>query len=86
MKEYWNTNGCTIVSDCWTDTRNRPIINVISSSMYGLVILKSVDTSGHVKTREYIFNILKDVMLEVAPLNVGKECHQFSILDAHAIV
>ena len=46
----------------------------MASSMYSSVFLKSVDTSGHVKTREYIFNILKDVMLEVAPLNVVQVC------------
>ena len=74
MKEYWKTYGCTIVSDGWTDTRNRPIINVMASSMYGSVFLKSVDTSGHVKTGEYIFNILKDVILEVGPLNVVQVC------------
>mgnify|MGYP002775557581 FL=1 len=70
MKEYWKTYGCTIVSDGWTDTRNRLIINVMASSMYGSIFFKSVDTSDHVKTREYIFNILKDVILEVGPLNV----------------
>ena len=46
----------------------------MASSMYGSVFLKSVDTSGHVKTREYIFNILKDVILKVEPLNVLQVC------------
>ena len=55
MKEYCKTYGCTIVSDGWTDTRNSTIINVMASSMYGSVFLKSVDTSGHVKIGEYIF-------------------------------
>ena len=54
MKEYWKTYACTIISDGWTDTRNRPIINVIASSMYGSVFLKSVDASGHVKENTFL--------------------------------
>ena len=34
------------------------------------MFLKSIDTSGHVKIGEYIFFILKDVILEVGPSNV----------------
>ena len=46
----------------------------MTSYMYGSIFLKSVDTSGHVKIGEYIFNILKDVILEVGPLNVVQVC------------
>ena len=54
MKEYWKTYGCTIVSDGWTDTGNKPIINVMASFMYGSVFLKSVDASGHVKENTFL--------------------------------
>ena len=74
IKEYWKTYGCTIVSDGWTDIRNRSIVNVLVSSMYGTIFLKSIDTSGHIKTGEYIFNILKDVIIEVGPENVVQVC------------
>ena len=74
MKKYWKTHRCTIVSDGWTNSRNKPTINVMASSMYGSIFLKSVDTSGHVKIGEYIFNILNDAILEVGPLNVVQVC------------
>ena len=74
LKDSWKTYGCTIVSDGWSDTRNRPIINVLASSLHGTMFLKSIDTSGHVKTGEYIFKILKDAILEVGPSNVVQVC------------
>ena len=46
----------------------------MASFMYGSVFWKSVDTSGHVKAREHIFNILKAVILIVGPLNVVHVC------------
>ena len=52
----------------WSDTRNRPIINVLASSMFGSVFLRSVDTG------EYIFNILKATILEIGPTNVVQVC------------
>ena len=74
IKEKWKIYGCTIVSDGWSDTRNRPIINVLASSMFGLVFLRSVDTSEECKTGEYIFDILKATILEIGPTNVVQVC------------
>ena len=56
------THGCTIVSDGWSDTKNRLIINVLDTFAYGTVFFKSMDTSGECKSGEYIFNILKNVI------------------------
>ena len=74
IREKWKTIGCTVVSDGWSDTKNRPIINVMATSAYGTVFLKSVDTSGEYKSGEYIFKILKDVILDIGPSNVVQVC------------
>ncbi len=46
--------GSMIISDGWTSVQNRPIINALQSTLAGAGFLKAVDTSGKVKTAEYI--------------------------------
>ena len=43
----------------------------MATSGYGNVSPKSVHTSAHSKEGEYIFKILKDVILEIGPSNVN---------------
>ena len=74
IREKWKIVGCTIVSDGWSDTKYRPIINVMATSAYGTVFLKSIDTSGECKSGEYIFKILKEVILDIGPSNVVQVC------------
>ncbi|KAH7436576.1 hypothetical protein KP509_05G026500 [Ceratopteris richardii] len=74
VREQWEKYGCTIVSDGWSDTRNRPVINFMAISIHGAVFLKSVDTSGHLKSGEFIFQHLKKVILDVGPTNVVQVC------------
>ncbi|KAH7297999.1 hypothetical protein KP509_25G022600 [Ceratopteris richardii] len=62
FREKWKRFGCSIVCDGWSDARNRPIINIMVSCIYGSMFLKYVDTSGEVKTCEYIFEILKEAI------------------------
>ena len=44
--------------------------------VHGTMFLKSIDTSGYVKTGEYIFKLLKDVILEVGPSNVSSSLYR----------
>ncbi|KAH7442960.1 hypothetical protein KP509_02G010000 [Ceratopteris richardii] len=74
IKEKWRKYGCTIVSDGWSDTRHRPIINFLASSIHGTIFLKSIDTSGHQKSGEFIFKHLKEIIIEVGPENVVQVC------------
>ncbi|MCO5608691.1 hypothetical protein L7F22_062905 [Adiantum nelumboides] len=67
IRDKWKRCGCSIVCDGWSDVRRRPIINVMATSIYGSVFLKAVDTSGEVKTGEYIFGLLKDVIMDIGP-------------------
>ncbi|KAH7284565.1 hypothetical protein KP509_34G060300 [Ceratopteris richardii] len=74
FREKWKRFGCSIVCDGWSDVRNRPIINIMVSCIYGSMFLRSVDTSGEVKTGEYIFEILKEAIKDVGPENVVQVC------------
>ena len=44
----WEETGCTIMSDGWTDRRNRTLINFLVSCPKGTMFLKSVDASNKV--------------------------------------
>ncbi|KAH6555157.1 hypothetical protein KP509_1Z277400 [Ceratopteris richardii] len=74
IREKWKLFGCSILCDGWSDTRNRPIINIMVSCIFGTMFLKYVDTSCEVKSGEYIFEILKDAIMNVGPENVVQIC------------
>ena len=46
----------------------------MATSTYGNVFLKSMDSSGECKSREYIVKILKDVIHHIGPSNVVQVC------------
>jgi hypothetical protein len=43
------TTGCVLALDGWTDTANRPLINVLRVSPAGAEFLYAVDTTGEVR-------------------------------------
>ena len=49
IRASWGSSGVTIVSDGWTETRRRPLINIIATSPKGAMFLKDEDYSGEVK-------------------------------------
>ncbi|KAH1077183.1 hypothetical protein GLYMA_19G102600v4 [Glycine max] len=65
-KEY----GCTIMSDAWTDRKQRCIINFFINSQAGIMFLKFVDGSDFVKTGEKLFELLDAIVEEVGEENV----------------
>ena len=62
--------GCTIMSDGWTDQRNRTLINFLVSCPAGTMFLKSVDASDKVKTAQLICEMMEEVVQEVGEENV----------------
>lgn len=70
FKQQWKRTGCTIMSDGWTDTNRRSIINFLVNSPRGTVFLKSIDVSNMVKTSEFVFSIIDEVVEEVGEDNV----------------
>lgn len=69
-KQQWQKYGCSILSDGWTDGRNRTLINFIVVSNGVMVFLKSIDASNIVKNAENLSLMLEEVVLEVGIENV----------------
>ncbi|KAH7428732.1 hypothetical protein KP509_09G014900 [Ceratopteris richardii] len=72
IKSGWQTYGCSILSDGWSDFRRRHIINVMVSSCLSTYFLKVVDcsASGTRITGEYIYEHIKFAIEEVGVSNV----------------
>ncbi|KAH9308769.1 hypothetical protein KI387_036680, partial [Taxus chinensis] len=69
-KASWAKTGCTIMSDGWSDGKNRTIINFLASCPQGTMFLKSVDASDRVKDANLLFELLDEIVLEVGVENV----------------
>ncbi|XP_058010224.1 uncharacterized protein LOC110671880 [Hevea brasiliensis] len=65
IKSTWLEKGVSIVSDGWSDPQRRPLINFMVVSESGPMFIKSVDCSGEVKDKQFIANLLKEVIDEV---------------------
>ncbi|CAL0318246.1 unnamed protein product [Lupinus luteus] len=69
-KMQWERFGCSIMSDAWTDRKQRCIINFLVNSAAGTMFIKYVDESDFVKTGDKIFELLDAVVEEVGEENV----------------
>ncbi|KAK4259931.1 hypothetical protein QN277_006209 [Acacia crassicarpa] len=69
-KEEWVNFGCSIMSDAWTDKKNRTLINFMVNSPSGTMFVRSVDASSYMKTGEKIFQLLDDFVEEIGEKNV----------------
>ncbi|KAL4343095.1 hypothetical protein AHAS_Ahas11G0044100 [Arachis hypogaea] len=69
-KEQWEKYGCSIMSDAWTDKRQRSIINFLVNSPAGTMFLKSIDASDYVKMGEKIFELLDGIVEEIGEQSV----------------
>eukprot|EP00253_Pinus_taeda_P028843 PITA_28843 len=70
FKDSWARTRCTIMSDGWTNQRNRTIINFLVFCPHGTMFLKSVDASDKVKDGHLLFQLLDQVVEEVGVANV----------------
>ena len=52
FRSSWDETGCTIISDGWTDQRNRILINSLVSCRKGTMFLKPVNASDKVKSAQ----------------------------------
>lgn len=67
-EEAWKEYGCTIMSDGWTDTRHRHLINFLANSPAGTFFLGSVDASSEVADATMLADLLEKQIEKV-----GKE-------------
>ncbi|KAH6800931.1 hypothetical protein C2S52_001395 [Perilla frutescens var. hirtella] len=65
IKATWKKTNISLLSDGWSDMRNRSLINFLINNQYGTVFLKTVDTSDYVKDAQKLFELLDGVIEEV---------------------
>jgi hypothetical protein len=70
QKKEWRKFGCTILSDGWTDGKNRTIINFLVACKNNVVFWKSVDASNKIKNAQTLALMLENVIMEVGIENV----------------
>ncbi|KAL3745851.1 hypothetical protein ACJRO7_014884 [Eucalyptus globulus] len=70
IKIMWKENGVSIVSDRWSDSQRRPLINFMVVSDGEPMFIKSVDCLGETKDMHFIFNLMKGIINEIGHENV----------------
>ncbi|XP_039128907.1 uncharacterized protein LOC120265048 [Dioscorea cayenensis subsp. rotundata] len=63
-------DGCTIMGDGWTDSRQRSLINFLVYSPKGVSFIKSVDALGFITNAETLCNLFSEIIEMVGPKNV----------------
>ncbi|KAA0037152.1 DUF659 domain-containing protein [Cucumis melo var. makuwa] len=70
IKGEWHKNGVSIVSDGWSDSQRKSLINFMAISKGKSMFLKSVDCSGEIKNKYSIASLMKEVINEVGHENI----------------
>ncbi|XP_020250668.1 uncharacterized protein LOC109828045 [Asparagus officinalis] len=70
IKLTWKAKSVSIVSDGWSDSQRRPLINVMAVTEDGTMFLNAVNAEGRTKNMDYIADILLKAIEEVGPHNV----------------
>ncbi|KAL4574601.1 hypothetical protein LXL04_021435 [Taraxacum kok-saghyz] len=65
IRETWKTTGVSLLSDGWSDMRNRSLINFLVNNQHGTVFYKTVDASNCIKNAEKLFELLDGVVEEI---------------------
>jgi hypothetical protein len=58
FKESWESSGCIVMSDGWTDGKGRTLLNFLVHYPKGSMIIKSVDASTRVKDATLLCELL----------------------------
>ena len=65
IQNSWANSKVSIISDGWTDTSRRPLINIIASTPAGAMFLKAEDCSGELKDSHFIADVLISAIEQV---------------------
>ncbi|KAM3410492.1 hypothetical protein ACQJBY_002604 [Aegilops geniculata] len=63
-------NGCSIMTDAWSDRKRRSIMNLCTNSADGSSFIRSSEMSAVSHTSEVIFQLVDEAIEEVGPENV----------------
>ena len=69
-EERTDTTGCTICCDGWSDVANRPLLNILAVNPKGAKFIDAVDTSGEIKSAEFIASVIIEAIEAVGPTRV----------------
>ncbi|KAL0742659.1 hypothetical protein Bca4012_084172 [Brassica carinata] len=58
LEEEWDREGCSVMTDAWTDRKKRSVMNLCVNSRGGTCFLSSKDASKDAHTGEYIFSYI----------------------------
>ena len=58
-EQAWKEYDCSIISDAWTDTRQRHLINFLANSPAGTFFLAFVDAPSEVASAELLADLLE---------------------------
>ncbi|XP_022039925.2 uncharacterized protein LOC110942454 [Helianthus annuus] len=70
FRPHWEEYGCSILSDFWTDGKGRCLINFLVNCPRGMVFLKSIDASEHVKNADLIVKMINEAIEGVGEANI----------------
>ena len=73
MKNYgmeWKKNGCSIMSDGWTDRKERTLVNFLVNYSKGTMFMESINASSMIKMGEKMFALLDKWVDQVGEENV----------------
>ncbi|GKB04057.1 putative transcription factor/ chromatin remodeling BED-type(Zn) family protein [Tanacetum coccineum] len=69
-EKEWKDEGCSIMTDAWSDRKRRSIMNLCVNSRMGTVFLSSKECSGEAHTSEYIYEYVDACIQEVGAEHV----------------
>ncbi|XP_048443560.1 uncharacterized protein LOC103950675 [Pyrus x bretschneideri] len=69
-EEEWALNGCSIMTNAWSEKNGRSKMNLCVNCKKGTVFLSSKECSTETHTGEYILEYVDKCIEEVGPLNV----------------
>ncbi|XP_031101802.1 uncharacterized protein LOC116005702 [Ipomoea triloba] len=66
----WKLNGCSIMTDAWTDRKRRSVMNLCVNSRMGTVFISSKECSIEAHTSQFIFEYVEHGIQQVGEGNV----------------
>jgi len=69
-EKEWHKNGCSIMTDAWTDQKQRSIMNMCVNCSIGTSFLESKEVSAESHTGELIFQYVNICIDKVGADNV----------------
>jgi hypothetical protein len=70
LKASWEITRCTVMPDDWMDQKGKTLLNFLVNCLRGIMFIKFVDASAHVKDALLLSELLDGFIREVGPQHV----------------